>query len=110
MEEEIFFKYSMTGYSATQIIINSINVMLYANFDNYPRCKLPSARCHQYAINQQNPMVVHNNQDKPAELILGVFGLEKTAFRVRFLNEGNGMVINMGEKLSYLMDDEETSL
>jgi hypothetical protein len=39
-----------------------------------------------------------------------VFGLEKTAFKVRFLNEGNGMVVSMGEKLSYLMDDEEKSL
>lgn len=110
LEEEIFFKYSMNSHSATQIVVNSANVILYTNFENYKRCKVPSAACHQYAINQQNPMVVHNKQNEPAELILGVFGLDKTAFKVRFLNEKNGMEVKLGEKFSYLMDDEEKEL
>jgi hypothetical protein len=109
-EEEIFFKYSMNSHSATQIVVNSINVIIYANFQGYQRCKVPSAACHQYAVNQQNPMVVHNKLDEPTELVLGVFGLEKTAFKVRFLNEKNGMEVKLGEKFSYLMDDEEKEL
>jgi hypothetical protein len=36
-------------------------------------------------------MIVHNKQDEPMELVLGVLGLEKASFKVRFLNEKNGL-------------------
>lgn len=45
----------------TQIIVNSQNVILYANFEGYQRCTVPSAKCHQYAINQHNPIIVRNS-------------------------------------------------
>lgn len=96
----------MNGKAASQIVVNSMNVIIYANFDNYQRCKIPTAACHQYAINQQNPVIVMNQEDQPAELIIGVVGLEKTSFKVRFLNQINGLQVKLGEKFSYLMDDE----
>lgn len=107
MEEEIYFKYSMNSKSATQIIVNTMNVIIYANFQNYKRCKVPSAACHQFAINQQNPIVVRNKEEQPMELVIGVYGLDKTAFKVRFLNENNGLELKLGEKFSYVMDNLE---
>lgn len=50
----------MEGKAITQVIVNSINVMIYASFDYYGKCKLPTAGCHQYAINQHNPLVITN--------------------------------------------------
>lgn len=46
LEEEIYFKYAMNGKAITQVIVNSINVIIYAVFDNYERCKIPTASCH----------------------------------------------------------------
>lgn len=86
----------MNGKAATQIVVNSMNVIIYANFDNYKRCKMPTAACHQYAINQQNPIIVRNQDDQPAELIVGVVGLEKTSFKARFLNQINGLQVRLG--------------
>jgi hypothetical protein len=42
--------------------------------------------------------------------VFGVFGLEKTSFKVRFINETKGLQVKLGEKFSYLMDDEEKDL
>lgn len=100
----------MNGRSATQIIVNSANVIIYANFHNYQRCQLPSAACHEYAINHQNPMIVRNRHESPVELVLAVVGLEKTSFKVRFLNEKNGLEVKLGERFTYLMDNEEKDL
>jgi hypothetical protein len=50
-------------------------------------------------------MVIHNKQEKPMQLVLGIIGLEKTSFKVRFLDEKNGLEVKLGEKFSYLMDD-----
>jgi type IV secretory pathway VirB6-like protein len=66
LQEEIYFKYAMNGKGTTQVIVNSINVVIYAAFDNYKRCKIPTASCHQYAINQQNPLIITNADDQPA--------------------------------------------
>jgi hypothetical protein len=49
--------------------------------------------------------VITNKDEQPAELIIGVFGLEKTSFKVRFINQLNGLSLKLGEKFAYLMDD-----
>lgn len=63
--------------------------MIYANFENYEKCKLPKATCHQYVTNKYNPIIIHNKIMEPSLLIIGVVGLEKTAFKIRFLIKDN---------------------
>lgn len=100
----------MNGKASVQIIVNSVNVIIYAGFDNYKRCKHPTASCHQYVINHYNPLIIHNPDSQPAELIVGVVGLEKTSFKVRFLGQDKSPNVKLGEKFSYLMDSEEKDL
>lgn len=75
----------------SQVVVNTQNVMIYANFQNYQRCKIPTALCHQFVINQQYPMKLTNTDDSAQALILGVSGLEKTAFKVRFIENSGGL-------------------
>ncbi len=49
--------------------------MVYANFDGYPRCNIPSANCHQFVINQQNPIIASNKLNQSQTLIVNVVGL-----------------------------------
>lgn len=100
----------MNGKAITQVIVNSINVMIYANFDYYDKCKLPTAGCHQYAINQHNPLVITNKNQQPSQLIISVVGLQKASFKVRFINQLNGLEVKHGEKFTYLFDDEEKDM
>jgi len=80
----------------TQILVNTQNVMIYANFQNYKRCKLPTASCHQFVINQQYPMKLANSEEQAQALILGVVGLEKTEFKVRFVESSGGLKVALG--------------
>jgi hypothetical protein len=57
-----------------QIVVNSQNVILYASFQGYHRCTVPSAKCHQYSINQHNPIIVKNS-NKDEDLLIKVVGL-----------------------------------
>lgn len=54
--------------------------------------------------------MITNKDEQPAELILGIVGLEKTSFKVRFINQLNGLSVKIGEKFAYLMDDEEKEI
>lgn len=84
--------------------------MLYASFDSYTRCKSPIPQCHQFAVSHQTPLVVTNPDDQPAELFIGLRGLERSSFQVRLQREVNGLQLRLGEKYTYLFDDEETEV
>jgi hypothetical protein len=81
----MFFRYAMESHSSVQIAVDSVNVILYASFDNYDRCKVPKPNCHQYVVNHQNPMLITSTSSSTTELLVSVLGLEKTAFAVRFI-------------------------
>jgi hypothetical protein len=96
----------MSPGKVSQIVVNTQNVMIYANFQNYKRCKIPTSLCHQFVINQQYPMKIANTEETDQALILGVSGLEKTDFKIRFIENTGGLKVTLGEKFSYLFDDE----
>ena len=106
-EEELYFKYLLGSHNYSQVIVNSPNVIIYAQFQDYVRCNLPTSICHQYAINQYNPMIVHNQAKAEQNLIINVVGIEKTSFKVRFIDQINGLELKLGEKFTYLFDNEE---
>ena len=74
-EEEFFFKKTMEPAKYYQIVTNTPNIMIYANFEGYKRCKLPSPLCHQYAINQQTPQLIANTEKTDQALIIMIVGL-----------------------------------
>ena len=59
----------------SQIVANTPNIIIYANFEGYSRCKIPTVVCHQFVINQHNPLRVKNTLNKPQNIVLGVVGL-----------------------------------
>lgn len=79
-----------------QIVTNTPNIMIYANFEGYKRCKVPSASCHQYAINQQTPQLIANTEEKDQALVVMVVGLEMTQFKVRFIEDTKGLKLSVG--------------
>lgn len=81
----------MKEKEVSEIVVNTMNVMIYAVFEGYERCPRPTAACHQYAINQENPIVIQNKEDKPMKLIVGIVGLDKTPFIARFLDNKNSL-------------------
>lgn len=54
--------------------------------------------------------MVRNIQKVDQKLIVGIVGLDRTSFKVRFLNHESVFKLKLGEKFTYLMDNEENSL
>lgn len=75
--------------------MDSVNVILYASFKNYDRCKVPKPNCHQYVVNHQNPILVTSTSSDTTELLVNVLGLEKTAFAVRFIKEADALSVKL---------------
>ena len=109
-DEQLYFKKTMEPNKIYQIVTNTPNVMIYANFEGYKRCRVPSASCHQFAINQQTPQLLSNKETKEQALIIEIVGLEMTLFKVRFIENVKGLEVSLGEKFSYLFDDEEKEI
>lgn len=110
LEEEIYFSYTIKANSSVELIVNSLNVIVYANFENYARCSIPAAECHQYVINRHNPTIIKNKNKNATDLHISIVGLEKTSFQLKLINEDDDIHINLGEKFSYLLDDEDEEI
>jgi hypothetical protein len=95
-EEELFFRREMEPNRHCKVVVNTPNVMLYVNFQNYTRCKRPTAFCHQFVANQQNPIILTNTHEQPQALIIGVVGLEQTDFKVTFVEKAGGLTVQLG--------------
>jgi hypothetical protein len=52
-------------------------------------------------------MIVHNEATTELNLILNVVGIEKTSFKVRLIDQINGLELKLGEKFTYLFDNAE---
>ena len=52
----------MKGNERVQVLIDSMNVILYAVFEDNQECNMPKPQCHKYAISHQNPMSIKNTK------------------------------------------------
>ena len=93
-----------------QIVANSVNIIMYAIFDDYKSCRVPKPNCQQHVINHHNPVFIENNLATSRTLVIALYGLEKTSFKIRFLEKTDGIALTLGEKFTYLFDDNENSI
>ena len=105
--EVIYLKTALKAKKATQAVVNSPNVIIYAA--RKEKCAVVSEDCHEKVLNMHNPFIYEPTADE--DIVFMVEALDICEFTLTLIDEGSEYIeLKDSQPFAYMFDDGEKEL